>query len=152
MWFRAIGSESIIRTKAHPDFLALPAGFRTPGSHVSLRVYQARYRGNVLPSHGSGLLRSRKSSIENLTSAPFSMRDSGSAFISQYERPELSVSSSAALTSADADFRCSAREGVPFRGVPPTDFLGRPRGRLPSWGVLGLDGVAIPLLERVTHT
>lgn len=38
-----------------------------------------------VPSHGSGSVRAARSSIENLTSTPFSMRVSGSAFKSQYD-------------------------------------------------------------------
>lgn len=80
--------------------------------------------------------------MENFTSTPFSMRDSGSAFINQYERPdvdssELSSSSSSDLASTDSDF-CFlgfvAEAGVPF---VPRDFRGRPTGR----GVAGLAGV-----------
>src|ERR1700710_2125940 len=36
------------------------------------------------PDHGSGVAQFCKSSIENLTSLPFSMRDSGSALRSQW--------------------------------------------------------------------
>lgn len=41
------------------------------------------------PSHGSGSVLAARSSMENLTSTPFSMRDSGSALSSQYDFPEL---------------------------------------------------------------
>jgi hypothetical protein len=40
------------------------------------------------PSHASGTVFEARSSIENFMSCPFSMRDSGSAFMSQYWRPE----------------------------------------------------------------
>lgn len=43
--------------------------------------------GENLPSHGSGSVLAARSSIENLMSLPFSIRDSGSAFKSQYCRP-----------------------------------------------------------------
>lgn len=45
-------------------------------------------RRRDLPSHGSGSVLAARSSIENLMSCPFSRRDSGSAFMSQYWRPE----------------------------------------------------------------
>ena len=41
-----------------------------------------------IPSQGSGSVFAAKSSIENFISWPFSRRDSGSAFISQYWRPD----------------------------------------------------------------
>lgn len=44
-----------------------------------------------IPSQGSGSVLLAKSSIENLTSTPFSIRDSGSAFMSQYCRPVVVV-------------------------------------------------------------
>lgn len=37
-----------------------------------------------MPSQGSGSVFAARSSMENLTSTPFSGRDSGSAFMSQY--------------------------------------------------------------------
>lgn len=40
-----------------------------------------------LPSQGSGSVLAARSSMENLISMPFSNRDSGSAFMSQYWRP-----------------------------------------------------------------
>lgn len=40
-----------------------------------------------IPSQGSGSVFEARSSIENLMSWPFSIRDSGSAFKSQYWRP-----------------------------------------------------------------
>lgn len=89
--------------------------------------------GESVPSQGSGSLRERKSSMENFTSTPFSIRESGSAFISQYER------SSEALASVVSVLVFDGVELVPFwTGV----FLGLPTGRLPSLGVVGLEGVA----------
>lgn len=55
----------------------------------------AYYKYKILPSQGSGSVRDAKSSIENLTSTPFSNRDSGSAFNSQYDLSEESGVSSA---------------------------------------------------------
>lgn len=86
-----------------------------------------------VPSHGSGLVRACRSSMENLTSTPFSMRESGSAFKSQYEQLG---SSALASTDSDLDWRVTS---APFW----TLFLGRPTGRFPSRGVLGLEGVSI---------
>lgn len=43
-------------------------------------------KGGILPSHGSGSFLAARSSIENLMSLPFSILDSGSAFMSQYCR------------------------------------------------------------------
>ena len=40
-----------------------------------------------VPSQGSGSFLAARSSMENLISFPFSSRDSGSAFMSQYCRP-----------------------------------------------------------------
>jgi hypothetical protein len=71
--------------------------------------------------------------MENLTSTPFSMRDSGSAFINQYDR---SLSSSATFDSSDSE--CIGCDGVsvPFcTGV----FLGLPTGRFGPWGVWGAE-------------
>jgi len=42
-----------------------------------------------VPSQGSGSVLEARSSIENFTSWPFSRRDSGSAFMSQYCRAEV---------------------------------------------------------------
>jgi len=44
-----------------------------------------------LPSQGSGSVLAARSSIENFISRPFSRRDSGSAFMSQYWRVEGGV-------------------------------------------------------------
>lgn len=61
-----------------------------------------REEGRTLPSQGSGSFLLAKSSIENLTSTPFSMRVSGSAFMSQYWRPVLVDSSVLPSASASA--------------------------------------------------
>lgn len=88
------------------------------------------YDGNV-PSHGSGSLRAAKSSMENFTSTPFSSRESGSAFINQYERPSKGVVSTVSVFVVDEV------GSVPFStGV----FLGLPR--LPCLGVVDFEGVA----------
>lgn len=93
--------------------------------------------------------------MENFTSTPFSMRDSGSAFINQYERPESSsssASSSSALASADSDFSSgvfsvfSVVVLVPFGSM---DFLGRPRP-LPDFGASGLEVTTAVSNRRVT--
>ena len=81
----------------------------------------------------------RRSSIENLTSTPFSIRDSGSAFINQYERSESSSSSSdSSWASTDSDFVALA-----FAPFCTGYFRGLPTGRFPSRGVAGLGGVTI---------
>lgn len=86
-----------------------------------------------IPSQGSGSFAAARSSIENLTSTPFSMRDSGSAFISQYERP---VSFKGALSVVDSGIVLgfSSAMGSSFLGsttlvAPLTGKLlrGRPR-------------------------
>ena len=41
-----------------------------------------------IPSHGSGSVFAARSSMENFMSCPFSSLDSGSAFMSQYWRPD----------------------------------------------------------------
>lgn len=98
---------------------------------ISRHVNHSRpYYGNV-PSHGSGSLREAKSSMENFTSTPFSNRDSGSAFINQYERPSKDV------VSIVSGFVVDEVGSVPFSiGF----FLGLPR--LPCLGVVDFAGVA----------
>lgn len=82
------------------------------------------------PSHCSGSFAAARSSIENLTSTPFSRRDSGSAFISQYERPVssrgvLSRTGSCVVPSSPNGFlflesmsAASSSAGMLLRGRP----------------------------------
>ena len=56
-----------------------------------------------LPSHGSGSDLLARSSMENFTSCPFSRRDSGSAFSSQYCLPGMEVE-----TASDVEVRVGA--------------------------------------------
>src|SRR3954452_22551760 len=79
------------------------------------------YRANI-PSQASGTVLAARSSIENFTSTPFSMRDSGSAFISQKERL---VSATLFLVAGPAfASEASGASGSPFGAG---FFLGRPR-------------------------
>jgi len=55
-------------------------GKYTHYNHKNLDIYS--------PSQGSGAVFAARSSMENLISRPFSIRDSGSAFMSQYWRPD----------------------------------------------------------------
>ena len=61
-----------------------PTTFRTPREGQFIARTLLAWSS---PSHGSGSVRAARSSIENLTSTPFSSLDSGSAFMSQYELP-----------------------------------------------------------------
>lgn len=81
-------------------------------------------RANV-PSQGSGTVAAARSSIENFTSTPFSMRDSGSAFMSQKER----LVSETLLLIAGTAFASEALEASGASGSPfgAGFLLGRPR-------------------------
>lgn len=57
-----------------------------------------------VPSHGSGSVRALRSSIENLTSVPFSRRVSGSAFMSQYHLSLSAVVAASASAGLSAFF------------------------------------------------
>jgi hypothetical protein len=63
-----------------------------------------------LPSQGSGSVFAARSSMENLISWPFSKRDSGSAFMSQYWRPDEGGSDVASFDAVEA-FPLVAFEG-----------------------------------------
>ena len=75
--FDIISEHIVSSTELH-----LPIGFRTPAHCISIAKAD-RQKSNI-PSHGSGFVRDSRSWMENLTSTPFSIRLSGSAFISQY--------------------------------------------------------------------
>ena len=65
-----------------------PGYARIPlGTLVFMSACDTNVRNNI-PSQGSGSVFAARSSIENLMSWPFSRRDSGSAFMSQYCRPD----------------------------------------------------------------
>lgn len=68
----------------------------------------AFHQYGILPSQGSGSVRDARSSIENFTSTPFSTRDSGSAFMSQYDFSNDRGASSA------SDFGCVLGCAVSF--------------------------------------
>ena len=59
----------------------LPTKLRTP-TDIVLAIVARLKSEQYIPSHPSGSFAASRSSIENLTSLPFSIRDSGSAFIS----------------------------------------------------------------------
>lgn len=115
-----------------------------------------------MPFHGSGSVAARKSSMENLTSTPFSKRDSGSAFINQYDRPSTSSSSSSLSSSSlsssssetsesslstDCDLEVLASEPLVLfcRGY----LRGLPTGRLPSRGVE--EGLGVTVAHKTKH-
>jgi hypothetical protein len=90
-------------------------------------------RANI-PSQASGTVVAARSSMENFTSTPFSMRDSGSAFISQKER--LVSETMLLITGAAFASEASGASGSPFGAG---FFLGRPR---PSFFLIsGVAGV-----------
>lgn len=84
--------------------------------------------------------------MENFTSTPFSSRDSGSAFISQYRRPLSSVAyRELAFVDSDSagwsDLLSSTASGPGF-------FLGLPLPRCFGVSVLGVVTVASNALAR----
>lgn len=83
-----------------------------------------------VPSQGSGLSAAAKSSIENFTSLPFFMRDSGSAFINQNERSVSMLTAGGAAVGGvgESDSDAASGSAFPFargvlRGLPRPSFF-----------------------------
>lgn len=95
-------------------------------------VHLKNSRGVDVPSHGSGSVAACRSSIENLTSTPFTIRDSGSAFRSQYDwpsGPNASSSTTSIVRSGSFSFKNAGVRGalVAFcfmASFPVDDFCG----------------------------